>query len=100
MRLARSMVPFLAFLIVASPVLTPAARATTMAWNLADDFSLSPDQANPNPDQYGNADVWYFMEGRAQDTSSYSLLPGFVSDAFDVANLEQWPGRVDPWDPN
>ena len=76
------------------------AGAGMLSWSLAEDFSVSPNQANPNPDQYGNPDVWYFMAGRAQDTSSYALLSSFVSDAFDVDGLEQWQGPFEPGDSN
>jgi hypothetical protein len=97
---SRLLIPLLALLIVAATILSPAAGATTLVWNLGDDFAVSPNQANPNPDQYGNPGVWSFLQGRAEDTSSYTLLPGFVSDAFDVEGLEQWQWTFDPGDPN
>src|SRR6476620_12678164 len=53
-------------------------------WNLATEFRLSPDQANPNPDRCGNANVWSFMESStlARDPMTYSLLPEFLADGF------------------
>lgn len=39
-----------------------AARTPCAGWNLATEFRLSPEHANPNPDRCGNTDVWYFME--------------------------------------
>jgi hypothetical protein len=63
-------------------------------WDLASDFRLAPDQGNPNPDGYGNADVWYFLQGipGVHDPSTYTLLPEFIDDAFHVPKLEQWQG--------
>jgi hypothetical protein len=95
MRRLRSLVPLLAVLIVAGPAFTGTAQATSLTWDLATDFALSPNQANPNPDQYGNPAVWSFLQGRAMDTSSYTLLNGFVADAFGVEGLEQWQGPFD-----
>ena len=65
-------------------------------WNLASDFSLSPNQANPNPDSYGNTNVWHFMESStlAHDPSTYTLLPEFLTDAHFFPGLQQWQGSV------
>jgi hypothetical protein len=100
MRGPRLVIVLLVSVLSAGLLFQAPAGAGMLSWNLAEDFSVSPDQANPNADQYGNPDVWYFMEGRAQDTSSYALLSSFVSDAFDVDGLEQWQGPFDPGDPN
>ena len=53
------------------------AQASCAGWNLATEFRLSPDQANPNPDNCGNANVWSFMESSSlvRDPMTYSLLP-------------------------
>ena len=71
-------------------------------WNLAPNFRLSPGQANPNPDSYGNSEVWYFMESApfVRDPSTYTMLPDFISDAFSIEGLEQWHGTEgeDPHD--
>src|SRR6266508_2545478 len=62
-------------------------------WNLAADFRLSPNQANPNPDSYGNPNVWYFMQGTLfQDPASYTLLPEFITDTEFIPGLQQWQG--------
>jgi len=68
------------------------AQATCTGWNLATEFRLSPDQANPNPDNCGNADVWHFMESSTlvHDPLTYSLLSEFIIDAFFVPGLQQW----------
>ena len=65
-----------------------------LTWNLADDFRLSPDQANPGPDGHGNEQVWHYMESAsfARDPATYSLLPDFITDAFLIEGLEQWQG--------
>ncbi len=65
-----------------------------LTWNLASDFRLSPDQANPNPDSHGNPEVWHFMESAtlARDPLTYTLLPDFITDALDVEGLQQWQG--------
>src|SRR3954471_9316923 len=34
---------------------------TTMLWDVAADFVAAPNQANPNPDQFGNSGVWTFL---------------------------------------
>lgn len=61
-----------------------------MIWHLPDDFVLSPDQANPNPDSNGNDAVWWFLYnpvGLDPNPDNYVLLPYFtVVDA----NREQW----------
>ena len=69
-----------------------AAPASCAGWNLATEFRLSPDQANPNPDNCGNADVWHFMESSTlvHDPLTYSLLSEFITDAFFVPGLQQW----------
>jgi hypothetical protein len=100
MRGPRLVISVLVAVLSAGVLFQAPAGAGMLSWNLAEDFSVSPNQANPNPDQYGNPDVWYFMAGRAQDTSSYALLSSFVSDAFDVDGLEQWQGPFEPGDSN
>lgn len=59
-------------------------------WDLARDFLLYPDQANPNPDGAGNANVWWFFYNRTgleRDPLAYELLPNYtVVDP----NREQW----------
>lgn len=100
MRRSRAIVSVVVGVLLACLALQAPAGATGLTWNLAQDFLVAPNQANPNPDRYGNAGVWSFLRGKAEDTSSYSLLPGFVSDAFDVEGLEQWQWTFDPGDPN
>jgi hypothetical protein len=69
-----------------------AAPPSCPGWNLAAEFRLFPNQANPNPDNCGNANVWYFMESRslARDPLTYSLLPEFITDAFFIPGMQQW----------
>ena len=64
---------------VALPTLSDirAAEATTaQSWNLAEDFQIAPNQANPSPDSYENKEVWHYMRssGRERDAATYSLL--------------------------
>jgi len=68
------------------------ALASCAGWNLATEFRLSPDQANPNPDNCGNANVWHFMESSSlvRDPMTYGLLPEFITDGFFVAGIQQW----------
>jgi hypothetical protein len=87
-------------LIVALALLTlvpgrqPALAAA--GWNLANDFRLAPNQANPNPDGLGHAEVWEFRESTslAHDPSTYHLLPTFITDAFGIEGLQEWHGTV------
>ena len=53
--------------------------ASPRVWNLASDFRLSPNQANPNPDQHGNTDTWSFRESATltRNPAQYTLLPNF-----------------------
>jgi len=69
-----------------------AAQASCSGWNLATEFRLSPDQANPNPDNCGNANVWSFMESSTlvRDPTTYSLLPEFITDGFFIPGIQQW----------
>jgi hypothetical protein len=61
-------------------------------WNLATDFRIFPNQANPNPDSLGNPDVWHFMESSslAHDPKTYKLLSEFIPDAFFIQDVQQW----------
>jgi hypothetical protein len=73
------------------------AQASCTAWNLATEFRLFPNQANPNPDNCGNANVWHFMESSTlvRDAMTYRLLPEFITDAFFISGIQQWQ---DPFD--
>lgn len=69
-----------------------AAAPHCAGWNLATELRVSPEQANPNPDHCGNADVWHFMESSTlvHDPATYSPLPEFITDAFSITGLQQW----------
>ena len=60
-------------------------------WNLADDFLVSPDQENPNPDFEGTPGVWYFLSstGLQRDPATYGPYPHYT--VFDT-NREGWDG--------
>jgi hypothetical protein len=72
------------------------AAAPCPEWNFAKEFKVSPDQANPNPDNCGNANVWYFMKSDTldHDPTTYTLLPNFVSDAFQIPGIQEWQEPV------
>jgi len=69
-------------------------RITTFAfvvvgvWNAAADFLVAPNQANPNPDGYGNV-TWSYMwsSARVHDPAQYRL---FTHYTIVDANREQW----------
>jgi hypothetical protein len=67
---------------------------TTMVWSLAKDFRLSPSQANPAPDKYGNTGVWSYLQsaGVTHDPATYSLLTGFETNEVGTSGLEDWYG--------
>src|SRR5262245_34944517 len=46
----------------------PLTQTTCTSWNLAHDFQIAPNQANPNPDSCGNPAVWYFYGGSPNAT--------------------------------
>jgi len=65
-------------------------------WDVAADFRIAPNQANPSPDQRGNPSVWSYLfstTGQLQP-ADYQLLPLFDTDKFQVPGLESW------WGPN
>jgi hypothetical protein len=66
------------------------------AWNVATDFAVEPNQANPNPDRFGNPNVWRFLHGTslAHDPGTYRRLPNFIPDRFGVEGLQTWQGTV------
>jgi hypothetical protein len=68
----------------------PAQQSTCTSWNLATDFQISPNQANPNPDSCGNPAVWYFYGGNPNYT--HVLLQTFTSDFLSINGLEAWMG--------
>lgn len=67
----------------------PERDANERHWDPFADFLAAPNEANPNPDAYGNVGVWSFMEtaGTVPDPSRYRLLPAHqVVDS----SAEQW----------
>lgn len=70
--------------------------ASVQTWNLSTDFRLFPNQANPNPDSYGNANVWYFMGSSTltHDPMTYTLLSEFLPDALFISGLQGWQGSI------
>jgi hypothetical protein len=70
------------------------ARAAVKTWSLASEFAVAPNQANPNPDGYGNASVWSFRQSAtlAHTPAGYALLPNFITDLLGNAGLQSWQG--------
>src|SRR6476659_7317433 len=73
-----------------NPATLPVANEPgVFTWTLKSDFRLYPNQANPNPDSYGNSDIWYFMQSTAaHDPSTYTLDEHFFRDIADVVGLD------------
>lgn len=63
-------------------------------WNLADDFRVSPDQENPNPDFEGTPDVWHFLSstGLERDPTTYELYTNYTGVG---TNREGWDRAED-----
>lgn len=60
-------------------------------WDLASEFGITT--ANPQPDSYGDPGVWSFLQGNVlSDPSTFTLLPSFTSQTFDVHGLDSWQG--------
>jgi hypothetical protein len=59
-------------------------------WSLHRDFLLYPDNQNPSPDQYGNANVWHYR---------YSVSPGHDPAAYFLYTdyLMDWSGIREAW---
>lgn len=83
----------------------PSSRAeplgAKLTWDLASDFQLSPNEANPNPDRYGNAETWSFMRTTAaHDPTTYALLTQFYPNAGENEGLQGWEGPEPTGYPN
>lgn len=96
-------------LIGASPIRAGAPHAigiapsspASLTWNLAADFRVFPNQANPNPDSYGDADTWSFMyTTAAHDPSKYRLITQFYPNAGEHPGLQGWEGPEPTGYPN
>lgn len=63
-------------------------------WNVAQDFRIAPNQANPSPDGMGDPAVWSYLYSPTgqQNPAAYQPLPGFDTDKLDVQGLESWWG--------
>ena len=63
-------------------------------WDVARDFRIAPNQANPSPDQMGNPAVWDYLYDPTGQTkpAAYKLLPGFDTRKFGLRGLESWWG--------
>jgi hypothetical protein len=60
-------------------------------WDLASDFGITA--TNPQPDSYGNPNVWSWMRGtQLAQPSTFTLLNTYTTSAFGVAGLDQFTG--------
>jgi hypothetical protein len=75
-----------------------AADPELRTWDLRTDFRSSPNQENPNRDQYGSADTWQFLQagGLNHSPSTYSLYQSYVLNFNDVTGLEAWTNGFIP----
>lgn len=75
--------------------------ADPLIWDLKEDFRVWPNQANPNPDSYGNAGIWSFMYSTtAHDPSAYALITQFYPNAGGNPGLQGWEGPEPTGYPN
>jgi hypothetical protein len=66
----------------------------SMVWDLSADFATAPQQANPNPDSYGNRRVWrYLSAGLDHHPTGYRRLTEFIPNRFAVEGLQGWQGE-------
>jgi hypothetical protein len=72
-----------------------AASTTGAVWGLASDFAVAPNQANPNPDQFGNPGVWQFLSATLDhNPANYQWLNEFITNRFGIAGLQGWQGST------
>jgi hypothetical protein len=69
-----------------------ASEGGALIWDPAADFLDSPNQMNPSPDSYGNANVWSYMRSAnaTHNPAQYFLLPNFHVVS---ANADEWYER-------
>ena len=73
---------------------TPASADTAASsWNPREAFTPAA-PTNPGADASGHPDVWRFMQGRGLDTSTYSLLPQYSSNACGLSGLAAFSDPV------
>jgi hypothetical protein len=81
----------------------PAAAAPGDVWNAGSSFKAEPNQANPAPDTYGNANVWHYRQSAtlAREPSQFAPLATFDGAFCGKDDLERWYGTLPyggyPW---
>lgn len=77
-------------------------QLTGRVWDLDTDFRVSPNQANPNPDRYGHAKIWYFMESATlvRKPATYTLVKNYDTLVQEVDGLQGWVGDYDAGGPH
>jgi len=84
-----------AFVGVGPLVTTQANAASGAVWSLSSDFAAAPNQANPNPDSFGNPAVWQFLNaGLDHNPAGYALLGEFIPNRFGYPGLQGWQGSI------
>lgn len=72
--------------------------APPWTWHLASDFRVFPNQANPNPDNYGDADTWTFMRSTTvHDPSTYALITQFYPNVGEQSRAARLGGTRGIW---
>ncbi len=97
-----TVVVFLLLFLVPGQVKAQVCQPCCATWDLAAEFRIFPNQANPNPDNCGNANIWYFLESETlvRDPITYSLLPEFITDGLSIPGIQQWQDMFNCWGGN
>lgn len=92
-------VAVLAAVALATVALEPPTVATATApaqYDVAMDWRLAPNQANPSPVRGGGVAQWAYMYSTTEpaDRANYQLLPDYATNKFGIHGLQTW------WGPN
>ena len=70
--------------------------AAPAQYDIAADWRLAPNQANPSPVRGVAVATWSYLYGTTEpaDRANYQLLPNFATNKFGIAGLQTW------WGPN
>lgn len=86
---------------LANPVVQAPEAPAVFVWNLAADFRVWPNQANPNPDSYGNPAVWSFLHTTAaHNPATYALDTAFYPNTGGNPGMQAWNGPEPTGFPN
>jgi len=70
--------------------------AAPAQYDIAADWRLAPNQANPSPVRGVAVATWSYLYGTTEpaDRANFQLLPNFATNKFGIAGLQTW------WGPN